>query len=45
MCKNISNRLSEIAPTGRRRLRGEIRLPILIFLYPSVKHTLGLKYA
>ena len=29
MCKNISNRLSEIAPAGRRTLRCEIRLPIL----------------
>ena len=34
MCKNISNRLSEIAPAGRRTLRREIRLPILYIFIP-----------
>ena len=29
MCKKINNRLSEIAPAGRRTLRRKIRLPIL----------------
>ena len=36
MCKKISNRLSEIAPAGRRTLRREFRVPILYLLHPSV---------
>ena len=34
MCKNISNRLSEIAPVGRRTHWREIRLPILYIFTP-----------
>ena len=34
MCKNISNRLSEIALTGRLTLRREIRLPFLYLFTP-----------
>ena len=34
MCKNIGNRLSEIAPAGRRTLRREFRLPILYLFTP-----------
>ena len=34
MCKNISNRLSEIAPAGRQSLRCEIRVPIVYIFTP-----------
>ena len=42
MCKNISNRLNEIAPAGRRTLWREIRLPILYLFTPLSTCTMTL---
>ena len=40
MRKKISNRLSEIAPAGRRTLQREIRLPIL-YLFTQLSNFMG----